>query len=338
MRKLLTLAVVCMMLSLAGGSGSLKAQLRQGDSKAYVAPVGKVVVNVECNRECLAGFMKTYLEALVAHDSSKLPVAKNVKYTENGVRLNLTDGLWNTVSAMPTYRVDVIDEEAGSVGLLGKIDENGNKNWFATRLKVEKGKHISEIENLVVRNISMGSSQSGGTQYKVHTEPHPLMMEIIPEGKRLSRAELAAIGDSYFTGLDTDEHGRNIPFDPDCQRRENGMATANNPDFPKGSMQWMGCKAQFDTGFSVIVTDIRERRFEVVDPVTGLAFGFGYFDHDGSVDKMPVTLDGKLTDVDKSFRQPFSFIIAEIFKIKDGKIRQIEAVLTAVPFGMESGW
>jgi hypothetical protein len=69
------------------------------------------------------------------------------------------------------------------------------------------------------------------------------------------------------------------------------------------------------------VIDIRKRRFEVVDLVTGLAFGFGYFDHDGSVAKMPVAQDGKLTDVDKLFRQPFSFIIAEIFKVKDGKIR-----------------
>jgi hypothetical protein len=303
-----------------------------------VCIAGNAAVNVECNRQCLAGFMTAYLNALVAHDSSRLPVAKNVKYTENGVRLNLTDGLWHTVSALPTYRVDVIDEEAGSVGLLGIIDENGNKNWFAARLKVEKGKLITEIENLVARNISMGTPQSGGSQYKTHTEPHPLMIEAIPEGKRSSRAELASIGNSYFTGLDTDEHGRNIPFDPDCQRRENGMVTANNPDFPEGSMQRMGCKAQFDTGFSVIVTDIRERRFEVVDPATGLAFGFGYFDHDGSVAKMSETLDGKAVDVSPMFRQPFSFYIAEIFKIKDGKIRQIEAVLTTVPYAMESGW
>ncbi len=163
------------------------------------------------------------------------------------------------------------------------------------------------------------------------------MMEVLPEAGRLPRADLITIGNSYFTGLDTDEHGGNIPFDPDCQRRENGMVTANNPDAPKGSMQWMGCKAQFDTGLSVIVTDIRERRF-IADPVTGLAFGFGYFDHDGSVAKMPVTLDHKPTDVPASFRQPFSFEIAEIFKIMNGKIRQIEAVLTTVPFGMESGW
>jgi len=162
-------------------------------------------------------------------------------------------------------------------------------------------------------------------------------MEVIPEGRRSPRAELIAIGNSYFTGLDTDEHGGNIPFDPDCQRRENGMVTANNPDAEKGSMAWMGCKAQFDTGFSVIVTDIRERRF-IADPVTGLAFGFGYFDHDGSIARMSTTLDHKTTDVSATWRQPFSFIIGEIFKIKNGKIRQIEAVLMTVPFGMESGW
>ena len=298
--------------------------------------VGNAAGKIRCDRQCLAGFMTTYLNALVAHDSSKLPVAKNVKYTENGVRLNLNDGLWHTASALPTYRLDMVDEEAGSVGLLGRIDENGNNNWFATRLKIENGKLISEIENLVVRNISMQPPSSEGLKF--NTEPHPLMKEMVPEGKRLSRAELASIGNSYFTGLDTDHDGANVPFDPACQRRENGMVSANNPDAPKGSMSWMDCKSQFDTHFSVIVTKIRERRFVVVDPVYGLAFAMGYFDHDGSVAKMSETLDGKLVDVSPMFRQPFSFIIGEVFKIKDGKIRQIEAVLTSVPFGMESGW
>ncbi len=278
---------------------------------------------IECDRECLAGFMTTYLQALVAHDCSKLPVANNVKYTENGVRLNLTDGLWRTASAMPTYRVDVIDEEAGQVGLLGIIDENGNKNFFAARLKVEKGRQVSEIENLVVRNIMTGPPPDLGFPMKNHTEPHPLMMQAIPESKRLPRAELIAIGNSYFTGLDTDNDGAYVPFDPDCQRRENAMVTSNNPDAEEGSIARMDCKAQFDTGFSVIVTDIRERRF-IADPVTGLAFAMGYFDHDGAVNK--------------SLTQPYSIIIGEIFKIIDGKIRQIEAVLMTVPYGMESGW
>ncbi len=284
---------------------------------------GYAAGNNECNRRCLAGYMTSYLEALVARDASKLPVTRNVKYTENGVRLNLTDGLWQTASAMPTYRVDVIDEEAGQVGLLGRINENGNNNFFAVRLKVEKGQQISEIENLVVRNIMAGEMPDIGIPIAVHEEPHPLMMREIPEGKRPSRAELIRIGDSYFTGLDTDNHGNNVPFDPDCQRRENAMITANNPDADEGAIAGMGCKAQFDTGFSVIVTDIRERRF-IADPVTGLAFAMGYFDHDGAVSE--------------GLTQPYSFIIGEIFKIMDGKILQIEAVLMTVPYGMESGW
>src|ERR1700676_844717 len=35
-----------------------------------------------CDRSCLNGFVDRYLAALVAHDPSRLPLARNVKYTE----------------------------------------------------------------------------------------------------------------------------------------------------------------------------------------------------------------------------------------------------------------
>ena len=292
-----------------------------------------------CNRECLAGVMNSYLQALVSHDPAKLPALRNVKYTENGVRLNLGDGLWQTASALPTYRLDVIDDEAGQVGLLGRISENGNNNWFAVRLKVERNHKVSQIETLINRNISAGPGPGppGGAN-KGNTEPHPLMAEVVPTDKRLSRAELARIGNSYFTGMADEDSSANVPFSPLCQRRENGTVTANNPDSQKGSMQWLDCKSQFDTGFSVIVTNIRERRFAIVDRTKGLAFGWGYFDHDGTHAKFSRTLDHAPADVAPTFRQPITFYIAEVFKIEEGKIRQIEAVLTTVPFRMESGW
>lgn len=286
----------------------------------------------ECDRKCLTGFLDTYLQALKANDSSGLPVTRNVKYTENGVRLTLNDGLWHTVSALPGYRINIIDVEAGSAGMLGIIFENGMRHFFATRLKVEKGEKISEIENLVVRNIG-----GSGFQNDNREQPHPMFAQKIPEGKRLSRAELISIGYSYFTGLDTDNNGSYVPFDPECQRRENGMEMANASDPGAGAMQKMGCKAQFDTGFSVIVTDIRERRF-IADPEYGLAFAFGYFDHDGSVASYKDLTNGKTVEISPAFRQPFSFYIAECFKVKDRRISQIEAVLTTVPYGMSSGW
>lgn len=297
-----------------------------------------VAATPECNhdRACLAAVMSTYLDALVKHNPAALPVTRNVKYTENGVRLNLGDGLWRTASALPTYRLDVIDEEAGQVGLLGRISENGNNNWFAVRLKVQPDSRVSEIEALINRSLSSGGGPPVRTQ--VNTEPNPLMAEVIPPARRATRAELARAGDLYFSGIDEEDSSRGVPFSPLCQRRENGVVTANNPAAPKGSMQWLDCKSQFDTGFQVIVTDVRERRFEVVDRTKGLAFGWGYFDHNGSVAKFTHTLDHKLADVPSSFRQPITFYIAEVFKVMDGKIRQIEAVLTTVPYEMGSSW
>ncbi len=302
-------------------------------------PGGATAAESFCNRDCLAGVMNNYLQALLKHDPSALPTTRNVKYTENGVRLSLGDGLWQTASQMPTYRLDVIDEESEQVGLLGRINENGNNNWFAVRLKVEPGNKVSQIEVLANRSISAGpSGPVGGAPPKQNTEPHPLMAQLIPADKRMSRARLAEIGDSYFTGLDTQESSKNVPFSPDCQRRENGQVTANNPDAPKGTMASWDCKTQFDTGFSVIVTDIRERRFAVVDRTKGLAFGWGYFDHNGTPTQMSNNPEHKMGPVNQMFRQPITFYIAEVFKIVDGNIRQIEAVLTTVPYQMESGW
>ena len=309
---------------------------------ALVLPViDAAAASADCDRSrvCLARTLETYLDALAARDPARLPVAKNVKYTENGVRLNIGDGLWATASAKPTYRLDLIDEEEGQVGVLGRISENGNNNWYAARLRVEPDGRVSELEVLVNRRVGGApAGPAGGAPPREFTEPHPLMAETLPQEQWLSRGELVRISNTYFTGIDTGTSSYGVPFAPECQRRENGNIMASNPDAAPGSMASLDCRTQFDTGFQVIVTDIRERRFEVVDRTKGLAFGWGYFDHDGTPEKMSNTLERTPIDVQPMFRQPFSFYIAEVFKIVDGQIRQIEAVLTTVPYGMESGW
>jgi hypothetical protein len=44
------------------------------------------------------GWLDRYLEALVAHEPSRLSLARPVKFTENGRRLELGDGLWHTIT------------------------------------------------------------------------------------------------------------------------------------------------------------------------------------------------------------------------------------------------
>ena len=69
-----------------------------------------------CDRACLNGVVDQYLAAMVAHDSSHLPLAKTVKFTEDGVPLDLGDGLWATASGLSNYKV-YFDEPAAGVEL-----------------------------------------------------------------------------------------------------------------------------------------------------------------------------------------------------------------------------
>jgi hypothetical protein len=59
-----------------------------------------------CDRESVTAIAEQYLDALVARDPSKLPVANaTVKFTEDGQRLRLGDRFWNSVSGRGTYKV-----------------------------------------------------------------------------------------------------------------------------------------------------------------------------------------------------------------------------------------
>ena len=57
-----------------------------------------------CDRACLEGLLDRYVDALVARDPSRLPAADTVRFTENGQRLELGDGLWRTVTGRAVTR------------------------------------------------------------------------------------------------------------------------------------------------------------------------------------------------------------------------------------------
>src|SRR5262252_6977754 len=98
----------------------------------------------------LATYLDRYLDALVAKDLSRAPIARTAKYTENGQPLEIGDGLWRTASALPSYKLVFVDSEAAQVGLCGLLKENGWPIWMGARLKVLDGQ-IVEIEALVKR-------------------------------------------------------------------------------------------------------------------------------------------------------------------------------------------
>jgi hypothetical protein len=104
-----------------------------------------------------------------------------------------------------------------------------------------------------------------------------------------------------------------------CDHRvENGVITSNNPS-SKSEITRMSCGEQFATGFTKVITRVQERRFPVVDEERGMVLSIIRFDHSGK-NKSITWADGSSHPVNPPFDQPFSFLIAELFKVSDGKI------------------
>jgi len=323
--------------------GPLGSALAAGDSS-------RVPRAQSCDRACLDGFIDSYLDALAAEDFSHLAVTATVQFTEDGQRLQLGDGLWNTCTGKGTYKFYMEDVEAQEVGFFGTMREAGLPIILALRMKMDGGK-ISEIETIVVRDVL----DAQNLEKRGH--PNPLFTQSIPSPERASRADLVQTANMYFSGMQLNDGKGNYPFTDDCDRVENGAEATNNHtpstenviaaqsnSVENSSRQgsdltysaaW-GCKQQFQSGLLHFVTRIRDRRFVVVDPERGVALAFCFFDHAAGKTRIFQIPDGRT--VTSGPTTPWTWEIAEVFRVEHGQIRRIEAVYHRCPYGMGSGW
>ena len=286
-----------------------------------------------CDRACLEGYLDRYLEAMLNKDVSEDLFARNVRFTENGIELPLgNEGLWYGMSGLGGYRFYVPDLETQQIAFIGTVKENmgtggvnddsGNNVAVAIRLKIVGGL-ITEVEQLAIRPaVQLGGGRgrgagaagaaaapppaSTGDRVLAMGRPHEIFFEVIPEDERHTREELVQAGNYYFTALARHDSKGYYPFTEDCVRYENGFVATDD------------CLANF-TGNSLngIVDRIRDRRFVAADTERGIVFSFAFFDH---------------------YRINWTWQLAELFKIENGKIRRVEAVFHQAPFGIPSGW
>jgi hypothetical protein len=299
----------------------------------------------DCDRACLEGYVDKYLDAVIDNAPQRLPLAQNVRFTEDAQRLAIGDGLWNTLKGKGGYRLFVTDVEAGQATFIGTIHEDHREPdkytpaLIALRLKI-RGQQITEIEQFVVR------SEEAAKRVEALGKPHHSFLETVPAAERMSRQDLVETANKYFTGMQQNDGKGDYPFTDDCNRIENGMQATNVPTPPGEtrpdpatasvySSQW-SCKEQFQSGLIHFVNRIRDRRFVAVDRERGLVFTLVFFDHSGGETRNFVTPSGR--KVTAGPVQPWTWQIAEMFKIEKGQIRQIEAILARCPYGMLSGW
>jgi hypothetical protein len=295
----------------------------------------KRMLPAECDRACLYGFLDQYLDALGHRDAARLPWAANARYTENNVELAIGDGVWGTATKLGDYKLKFADTQSGEVGFYGVVEETNDKSGFALRVKVENRK-ITEAETVILRINDFGSLTGGPNPFLSQKFiDKPILQQNLAPSERRPRERLISIADGYFDTLQLNDGQLFTEFDAKCERIENGLQTTNNPAMPLGPTTALGCAEQFKLGNYRYDDRLRARRFPLVDEERGLVLGVGFIDHSGRLGTYTLT-NGKAAE--SPIRRPHSFYLMELFKIVDGRIRQIEAVFITVPYNMPSPW
>ena len=262
-----------------------------------------------CDRDCLRGMMTTFLNALVAHDPTMLPLAPNVRFTENTVKKPLGEGFWKTASGLGTFRQDVIDARQGIAGTHAVIEENGKPVLFQVRLKIVSRK-LSEIDSTVVRNQTEGMI--------FHPEALKTVspaMNLTPEpAQRNSREEMIRLALLYPAGLKAGSFVKvDAQFAPDAYRLENGQLMAG-----PGCTFMQGC------------SNIKEQRLPTL---SGIVARVAAVDEEQGIVWLRMSFGpGSL------FGREGTLMVWEMFKIYSGEIHAVEAVMMAEPLGTGFGW
>lgn len=316
----------------------------------WLCPIGAVVAVAVlagargdgCDRNCLVALMDRYLEAVVRHDPSLVPLASDVVFVENTQRLLVGEGLWRRASGGPTdFRIYVADPLEGQVGFMGILMEGGSPVMLSARIKRVAGE-ITEIDHLVVYQLG----ELGRPNLQT---PRAGLVQPLASFERLPRDVMLAAANAYYDAIVQDD-GTIAPFADDCVRRENGVPSANAelvfPEAAAGEeppiddfavFRRMTCSGQLSSNVMAYITDITQRRLLAVDEEYGLVFAYSMFEHSGQPDVFEIRGVPGVTQRENEWG-PFNLPAAHVFKIRNGRIHEIEAMGYVAPYGISNGW
>lgn len=265
----------------------------------------------KCDRACLTDMMTRYLNAMVAHDPSAIPVASNVKFTEDGKILKLGDGAWKTVAKLRPYRLDFIDVPQGVAAVHTVLEENGMPILFTARLKVVD-RRITEIESIVVKNREEGALFAPDAL----EEPTAMMRYMPTAAERMPRAQMIEIAGRYPAGLKVGSFEKSdVPFAPNAYRFENGVRMAG----PGCTFQPPSCENMRTQRIPTLAG--LTQRLVAVDEEMGVVLFWMNFG--------PNSLPGP---------GGRSLVTFEAFKVYGGMVHAAEAIFEGQPSGSPSGW
>jgi len=283
------------------------------------AAVSRASAQGACDRACLTGFLDGWFKELVNNTASGVPVAKDVKITQNGQITTLAGTFWDSAASVP-YRWDIANPRLGDTAAEAVItNADGTMTMLAVRLKVKSGA-ITEIETI---KANKGEADGlWGPDVLVQKGVSPALQMSIREAERDSYYRLIAAAESYWRAFQTNGTPDYHPADllPDTQRFENGVQTTGL--VRNGA--YVSAAGGFDAG-RFLGRNLWDRRYPVVDEERGIVLSMVRFGlKDGQKSQATATANSR--------------IVAEFFAVKRGLIQEVQAVLFNVPDNLSSQW
>lgn len=255
----------------------------------------------DCDRSCLTGMITQYVDALVANDPSTLPLADNVRFTEDSKAVELGNGLWQTVTAKAQFRQDYLDTEKQVAAAHVVVHEGENQALLSVLLHVDDMK-IAGIETLIQR-----ITPESRFQPRELGAPIRGMNDPVPAGKKQSRESMINTALTYTEGLRIGNFtDGGTPFASGSYRVENGWITASGE----------GMYSQKITLHPSIIASVA-----AVDEENGIVLLWMNFGHAGD-----------------SYGVGNSLVTFEAFKVWGGEIHSINAFFRSLPISTSRFW
>jgi hypothetical protein len=273
------------------------------------------------SKRTLEAIGNEYRSAYIARDASRAPISKHVRFTENNVEMPFPDASWDTVTAEVGSALTFSDPTTEHVGIFTAVLQNDTPGFLAVRLKVARDE-IVEIEHILStkRNLSGPPTPIGDVSGFEHD---PELVGPVPEALRSSREQMIKLADGYFATLENNRGEiRGTRFSPEAVRVENGK-------------RYTEIERGFRLGIYRFNDRVRDRDYFLVDEERGLVMARAFIDHKGVLDEYLLT-DG--TPRRSMFREPHSWSVLEVFKIRNGMITNVAAAFIATHYYLRSPW
>lgn len=274
---------------------------------------------IGCDRDCLTGFMDTYLQALNANDPAAVPLAADAKISDNNKLVGLRQAFW-AGAAETAYRWDIADPRLGDVASESVVrNSDGSYTMMMVRLKVADNV-ITEVE--VIRADEGDADRLWGPERLVDYPLSRNLTNSIRVADRDSHYGLIAAAESYWRAFQTngteEYHRADLLFD--AHRFENGLQTTGQ--MPDGSFR--SAPEGFDNG-RFIGRNLWDRRYPVVDEERGIVLSIVRFGLKTGMESQSVATSN-------------SRLVAEFFEVKNGLIQEVHAVLYNLPDSEAGVW